>query len=189
MKGTAKGKKVISVRKRTAQITFHLKKWISCISTSLIQGNLTLNEHFNIIERIGHRLTWENLKRIGLFYDFKNSYSPSSQRKGRSVQLVNVASVEKRLRNVHIDILSSLKLKMFLLFLFFAFVPDSQNSLAITYYLLRSFWGGSIAVRCPLMDITVWMQSGYFLDSIPLHGTVEWEHLQPHVEVKPVLFF
>ncbi|QRF74669.1 hypothetical protein Thermo_01281 [Thermoplasmatales archaeon] len=66
------------------------------IATRLMQGDLTPDELFNMIESMGHRIGRENLERIGLFYDFKkNSFSLSLQRRRSSGQQRNARSAEK----------------------------------------------------------------------------------------------
>ena len=55
------------------------------IATRLMQSDLSLNELPNIIEKMGHRVSRENLERIGLYYNFKkNSFSLSLNRKRSS---------------------------------------------------------------------------------------------------------
>ena len=52
------------------------------IATRLMQGDLSPNELFDMIEKMGNHVNRENLERIGLFYDFKkNSFSLSLYRK------------------------------------------------------------------------------------------------------------
>ena len=46
------------------------------IATRLMQGELSPNELFDMIEKMGHHVNRENLEKIGLYYDFKkNSFS------------------------------------------------------------------------------------------------------------------
>jgi len=55
------------------------------IATRLMQGDLSPNELFDMIEKMGHHVNRENLERIGLFYDFKkNSFSLTLYRKRSS---------------------------------------------------------------------------------------------------------
>ena len=42
------------------------------IATRLMQGDLSPNELLDMIGKMGHRVSRENLERIGLYYDFKN---------------------------------------------------------------------------------------------------------------------
>ncbi|MHB8395607.1 MAG: hypothetical protein ACYDAZ_00155 [Thermoplasmataceae archaeon] len=52
------------------------------IATRLMQGDLTPDELFDMIEGMGHHVNRENLERIGLYYDLKkNSFSLSLYRK------------------------------------------------------------------------------------------------------------
>jgi hypothetical protein len=52
------------------------------IATRLMQGDLTADELFSMIEGMGHHAGREDLERIGLFYDLKkNSFSLTLQRK------------------------------------------------------------------------------------------------------------
>jgi hypothetical protein len=52
------------------------------IATGLMQGDLTPNELFDMIEKMGHHVSRENLERIGIYYNFKkNSFSLSLYRK------------------------------------------------------------------------------------------------------------
>ena len=52
------------------------------IATRLMQGDLSPNELFDMIEKMGNHVNRENHERIGLFYDFKkNSFSLSLYRK------------------------------------------------------------------------------------------------------------
>ena len=65
------------------------------IATRLMQGNLSPNELFGMIEKMGNYVNRENLERIGLFYDFKkNSFSLSLYRK-RSVDRKDAESTKK----------------------------------------------------------------------------------------------
>ena len=55
------------------------------IATRLMQGELSPNELFDMIEKMGHHVNRENLERIGLYYDLKkNSFSLSLYRKRSS---------------------------------------------------------------------------------------------------------
>ena len=52
------------------------------IVTGLMQGDLTPNELFDMIEKMGHHVSRESLERIGIYYNFKkNSFSSSLYRK------------------------------------------------------------------------------------------------------------
>ena len=52
------------------------------VVTRLMQGDLSPNELLNMIEKMGHSVSMENLERIGLYYNFKkNSFSLSLYRK------------------------------------------------------------------------------------------------------------
>ena len=65
------------------------------IATRLMQGNLSPNELFGMIEKMGNHVNRENLERVGLFYDFKkNSFSLSLYRK-RSVDRKDAESTKK----------------------------------------------------------------------------------------------
>ena len=65
------------------------------IATRLMQGDLSPNELFGMIEKMGNHVNRENLGRIGLFYDFKkNSFSLSLYRK-RSVDRKDAESAKK----------------------------------------------------------------------------------------------
>ena len=65
------------------------------IATRLMQGDLSPNELFDMIEKMGNHVNRENLERIGLFYDFKkNSFSLSLYRK-RSVDRKDAESAKK----------------------------------------------------------------------------------------------
>ena len=55
------------------------------IATRLMQGDLSPNELFDMIEKMGNHVNRENLERIGLYYDFKkNSFSLTLYRKRSS---------------------------------------------------------------------------------------------------------
>ena len=55
------------------------------IATRLIQGDLSTDELFDMIEGMGHHVNRENLERIGLYYDYKkNSFSLTLYRKRSS---------------------------------------------------------------------------------------------------------
>ena len=55
------------------------------IATRLMQGDLSPNDLFDMIEKMGHHVNRENLERIGLYYDLKkNSFSLSLYRKRSS---------------------------------------------------------------------------------------------------------
>ena len=65
------------------------------IATRLMQGDLSVNELFDLVEKMGHNVSRENLERIGLFYDFKkNSFSLSLYR-NRSAKQKDATSAEK----------------------------------------------------------------------------------------------
>ena len=65
------------------------------IATRLMQGDLTPDELFDMIEKMGNHVNRENLEKIGLYYDFKkNSFSLSLYRK-RSVNRKDAAGAEK----------------------------------------------------------------------------------------------
>ena len=65
------------------------------IATRLMQGDLSANELFDMIEGMGHRVERENLERIGLYYNFKkNSFSLSLYRK-RSGKEKDASGAEK----------------------------------------------------------------------------------------------
>lgn len=52
------------------------------IATRLMQGDLSTNELFDLVDKMGNHVSRENLERIGLFYDFKkNSFSLSLYRR------------------------------------------------------------------------------------------------------------
>ena len=66
------------------------------IATRLMQGDLSTDELFDMIESMGHRLNRENLERVGLFYNFKKNYfSLSLYRKRPSRNRKDVKRVEK----------------------------------------------------------------------------------------------
>ena len=66
------------------------------IATRLMQGDLSVNELFDMIEKMGHNVSRENLEKIGLFYDFKkNSFSLSFYRKRSSAKQKDAISAEK----------------------------------------------------------------------------------------------
>ena len=55
------------------------------IATRLMQGDLSGNDLFDMIEKMGNHVNRENLERIGLYYDFKkNSFSLTLYRKRSS---------------------------------------------------------------------------------------------------------
>ena len=61
-----------------------------------MQGDLSTDELFDMIESMGHRLNRENLERVGLFYNFKKNYfSISLYRKRPSRNRKDVKRVEK----------------------------------------------------------------------------------------------
>ena len=65
------------------------------IATRLMQGDLSPNELFDMIEKMGYHVDRENLEKIGLYYDFKkNSFSLSLYRK-RSGKEKDVSHAEK----------------------------------------------------------------------------------------------
>ena len=65
------------------------------IATRLMQGDLSTDELFDMIEKMGHRVDRENLERIGLYYSFKkNSFSLSLYRR-RSGRQKDALHVEK----------------------------------------------------------------------------------------------
>ena len=66
------------------------------IATRLMQGDLTPDELFDMIERMGHHVNRENLEKIGLYYDFKkNSFSLSLYRKRSYGNRKDVKNAEK----------------------------------------------------------------------------------------------
>ena len=66
------------------------------IATRLMQGDLSPNELFDMIEKMGSHVNRENLERIGLFYDFKkNSFSLSLYRKRLSGNQKDAEDVKK----------------------------------------------------------------------------------------------
>ena len=66
------------------------------IATRLMQGDLSPNELFDMIEKMGNHVNRENLERIGLFYDFKkNSFSLSLYRKRLSRNQKDAEDVKK----------------------------------------------------------------------------------------------
>ena len=66
------------------------------IATRLMQGDLSPNELFDMIEKMGNHVNRENLERIGLFYDFKkNSFSLSLYRKRLSRNQKDAEDAEK----------------------------------------------------------------------------------------------
>ena len=66
------------------------------IATRLMQGDLSPNELLDMIEKMGHRVSRENLERIGLYYDFKkNSFSLSLYRKRSSGKQKDAEGAEK----------------------------------------------------------------------------------------------
>ena len=71
-------------RERPDHIPFE-KVQFGYIATRLMQGDLSPNELFDMIEKMGHHVSRENLERIGLYYNFKkNSFSLSLYRKRSS---------------------------------------------------------------------------------------------------------
>ena len=46
------------------------------IATRLMQSDLSPNELLDMVGKIGHRVSRENLERIGLYYDFKKTPFP-----------------------------------------------------------------------------------------------------------------
>ncbi|MHB1470334.1 MAG: hypothetical protein ACYCSA_04770 [Thermoplasmataceae archaeon] len=77
--------------------SFHLDVMhFGYIATRLMQGDLSTDELFDMIESMGHRLNRENLERVGLFYNFKKNYfSLSLYRKRPSRNRKDVKHVEK----------------------------------------------------------------------------------------------
>ena len=66
------------------------------IATRLMQGDLSPNELFDMIEKMGSHVNRENLERIGLFYNFKkNSFSLSLYRKRLSGNQKDAEDVKK----------------------------------------------------------------------------------------------
>jgi hypothetical protein len=66
------------------------------IATKLMQGDLSPNELFDMIEKMGHHVSRENLERIGLNYNFKkNSFSLSLYRKRSSEKQKDASSAGK----------------------------------------------------------------------------------------------
>ena len=66
------------------------------IATRLIQGDLSPSELFDMIEKMGHHVSRENLERIGLNYNFKkNSFSLSLYRKRSSEKQKDASSAGK----------------------------------------------------------------------------------------------
>ena len=66
------------------------------IATRLMQGDLSPNELFDMIEKMGNHVNRENLERIGLFYDFKkNSFSLTLYRKRLSEKHRDVENAGK----------------------------------------------------------------------------------------------
>ena len=66
------------------------------IATRLMQGDLSPNELLDMIEKMGHRVSRENLERIGLYYSFKkNSFSLSLYRKRSSGKQKDASGAEK----------------------------------------------------------------------------------------------
>ena len=66
------------------------------IATRLMQGDLSPNELFDMIEKMGNHVNRENLERIGLFYDFKkNSFSLSLYRKRLSRNQKDAENAER----------------------------------------------------------------------------------------------
>ena len=69
---------------------------IGYIATRLMQGDLSPNELFDMIEKMGNHVNRENLERIGLFYDFKkNSFSLSLYRKRLSRNQKDAENAER----------------------------------------------------------------------------------------------
>ena len=66
------------------------------IVTRLMQGDLSPNELLDMIEKMGHRVSRENLERIGLYYNFKKkSFSLSLYRKRSSGKQKDAPGAEK----------------------------------------------------------------------------------------------
>ena len=66
------------------------------IATRLMQGDLSPNELFDMIEKMGHHVNRENLEKIGLYYDFKkNSFSLTLYRKRTSGKRKDVENAKK----------------------------------------------------------------------------------------------
>ena len=66
------------------------------IATRLMQGDPSTSELFDMIEKMGHRVSRENLERIGLYYDFKkNSFSLSLYRKRSPGKQKDASGAEK----------------------------------------------------------------------------------------------
>jgi hypothetical protein len=66
------------------------------IATRLMQDDLSVNELFDLVEKMGNHVSRENLEKIGLFYDFKkNSFSLSLYRKRPSGKQKDAMSAEK----------------------------------------------------------------------------------------------
>ena len=66
------------------------------IATRLMQGDLSANELLDMIEKMGHSVSRENLERIGLYYNFKkNSFSLSLYRKRTSGKQKDASGAEK----------------------------------------------------------------------------------------------
>ncbi|EQD35799.1 hypothetical protein B1A_18109, partial [mine drainage metagenome] len=65
-------------------------------ATRLMQGDLSTDELFDMIERMGNHVDREDLEKIGLYYSFKkNSFSLSIYRKRSSRNRKDAADVEK----------------------------------------------------------------------------------------------
>lgn len=66
------------------------------IATRLMQGDLSPSELLDMIEKMGNLVDRGNLKRIGLYYNFKkNSFSLSLYRKRLPKKRKDAAHVEK----------------------------------------------------------------------------------------------
>ncbi len=71
------------------------KVHFSYIVMRLMQGDLSANELFDMIEKMGYHVSKDDLERIGLIYDFKkNSFSLSLYRK-RSGKRKDAKGVER----------------------------------------------------------------------------------------------
>ena len=82
-------------RERPDHIPFE-KVQFGYIATRLMQGDLSPNELFDMIEKMGHHASRENLERIGLYYNFKkNSFSLSLYRKRSSGKQKDAPGAEK----------------------------------------------------------------------------------------------
>ena len=66
------------------------------IATRLMQGDLSPNELFDMIEKMGHHVNRDNLEKIGLYYNFKkNSFSLTLYRKRNSGKRKDVENAKK----------------------------------------------------------------------------------------------